>query len=235
MVVDRDQHADGENGLRGPPVVRRDAAAACSWMRLWQRLIRPTANWPPLSTWPTVTFDPDPGRTTIGPRSRWRCPSRCPTTRRSSTTVESALRRGEGLAVRPRPQRRQSLWNAMGSTRQLGQGPLQPDAPGRVAATGSGRCRPRHPDIAQVTSGSRVDDGAVYALLSQLSAANDRLAGYAAMSSHWRRAPDESATWDLLDEFGCGAVSIGNPDTASRNAIFRAGHRPGPGAAALQR
>jgi hypothetical protein len=75
-------------------------------------------------------------------------------------------------------------------------------------------------DIAQVTSGSRVDDGAVYALLSQLSAANDRLAGYTAMSSTLASNTGPQRYLGLLDEFGCGAVSVGNPDTASRNAIF---------------
>ena len=68
-----------------------------------------------------------------------------------------------------------------------------------LQATGSGRCRPRHPGkLPQVTKwGSRVDDGAVYALLSQLSAANDRLAGYAAMSSTLVvQQPAQSATWD---------------------------------------
>jgi hypothetical protein len=63
-----------------------------------------------------------------------------------------------------------------------------------------------------------VDDGAVYALQSQLSAARGRLAGYAAVRATLTNEPRRYL--GLLDEFGRGAVSIGNPDTARRNAVF---------------
>lgn len=74
--------------------------------------------------------------------------------------------------------------------------------------------------IDALTSVPRVDDGALYALRSQLSAATSRLAGYAAVLSTVDSANGPRRYLGLLDESGRGAVSIQNPDTAARNAIF---------------
>ncbi len=74
--------------------------------------------------------------------------------------------------------------------------------------------------IEELTSAPRVDDGAVYALQSQLSVARSRLAGYAAVRATLDSASGPRRYLGLLDEFGRGAVSIGNPDTARRNAVL---------------
>lgn len=73
-------------------------------------------------------------------------------------------------------------------------------------------------NLDDVMSTPHVDDGAVYALQSQLSAASSRLAGYAAVRATLTDEPRRYL--GALDEFGRGAVSIGNPDIARRNAIF---------------
>ncbi len=74
--------------------------------------------------------------------------------------------------------------------------------------------------IDELTSTPRVDDGAVYALQSQLSVARSRLAGYAAVRATLDSTSGPRRYLGLLDEFGRGAVSIGNPDTARRNAVL---------------
>ena len=75
-------------------------------------------------------------------------------------------------------------------------------------------------DIEEVTSGAQVDDGAVYALLSQLTAARDRLAGYTAVAATLASTDGPKRYLGLLDESGRGAVSVGNPDVARRTAVF---------------
>jgi hypothetical protein len=74
--------------------------------------------------------------------------------------------------------------------------------------------------IDALTNVPRVDDGALYALRSQLSAATRRLAGYAAVQATVDAADGPRRYLGLLDQRGRGAVSIGNPDTAVRNAVF---------------
>jgi hypothetical protein len=66
----------------------------------------------------------------------------------------------------------------------------------------------------------RVDDGALYALQSQLAAATRRLAGYEAVQGSLNSTAGPKRYLGLLDEFGHGAVAVANPDTARRNAIY---------------
>jgi Alpha/beta hydrolase len=75
-------------------------------------------------------------------------------------------------------------------------------------------------DIDQLTAEPNVDDGALYALQSQLAAARKHLAGYQSVQASLQSAGGPDRYLGLLDEFGHGAVSIANPDTARRNAIF---------------
>jgi Alpha/beta hydrolase len=75
-------------------------------------------------------------------------------------------------------------------------------------------------DIDQLTADPNVDDGALYALQSQLAAARKHLAGYQSVQASLQSAGGPDRYLGLLDEFGHGAVSIANPDTARRNAIF---------------
>jgi hypothetical protein len=75
-------------------------------------------------------------------------------------------------------------------------------------------------NIDALTSVPQVDDGALYALQSHMSAATNRLAGYAAVRANVDSATGPRRYLGLLDESGRGAVSIGNPDTAARNAVF---------------
>jgi Alpha/beta hydrolase len=65
-----------------------------------------------------------------------------------------------------------------------------------------------------------VDDGAVYAVQSQLAAASMHLGCYRAVRADVNSKRGPKRYLGLLDEFGHGAVSIGNPDLANRNAIF---------------
>jgi Alpha/beta hydrolase len=74
--------------------------------------------------------------------------------------------------------------------------------------------------IDQLMAEPNVDDGALYALQSQLAVAQTRLAGYQAVQASLKSADGPKRYLGLLDEFGHGAVSIANPDTARRNAIF---------------
>jgi hypothetical protein len=77
----------------------------------------------------------------------------------------------------------------------------------------------RH-NIEALTSVPHVDDGAVYALQSQMNVVTNRLAGYAAVQGTLAADRGPRRYLGLLDESGRGAVSIGNPDTAARNAVF---------------
>jgi Alpha/beta hydrolase len=75
-------------------------------------------------------------------------------------------------------------------------------------------------DIEQLMAEPNVDDGVLYALQSQLAAARLHLTGYQAVQASLRSAAGPKRYLGLLDEFGHGAVSIANPDTARRTAIF---------------
>ena len=55
---------------------------------------------------------------------------------------------------------------------------------------------------------------------SQLTVASNRLAGYAAVQATLDTGKGPRRYLGMLDESGRGAVAIGNPDTASRNAVF---------------
>lgn len=74
--------------------------------------------------------------------------------------------------------------------------------------------------IDELLVGHRVDDGILYALQDQLSSARTHLAGYRAVKALLDSDRGPKRYLGLLDEFGRGAVSVGNPDIADRNAIF---------------
>jgi uncharacterized coiled-coil protein SlyX len=75
--------------------------------------------------------------------------------------------------------------------------------------------------IAELLQGHHTDDGILDALQTQLASARTHLEGYRAVRTVLGSEPNRYL--GLLDEFGHGAVSIGNPDTAGRNAIFLPG------------
>lgn len=72
----------------------------------------------------------------------------------------------------------------------------------------------------EMTAGRNVDDGALYALQSQLAAARRNLAGYQAVQADLDRTDGVSRFLGFLDNSGHGAVAIGNPDYAKRIGIF---------------
>ncbi len=72
----------------------------------------------------------------------------------------------------------------------------------------------------EMQAGHNVDDGALYALQSQLAAAHRSLAGYQALRADLGRTDGLRRYLGFLDDAGHGAVAIGNPDYATRNAIF---------------
>jgi hypothetical protein len=72
----------------------------------------------------------------------------------------------------------------------------------------------------ELVAAPNVDDGALYALQSQLAAARKHLEGYQAVEADVNSTNGPKRYLGLLDELGHGAVSIGNPDIAGRNAIF---------------
>ncbi len=72
----------------------------------------------------------------------------------------------------------------------------------------------------QMMADHNVDDGAIYALQSQLAAARGSLAGYQAVRANLARTDGVSRYLGFLDDTGHGAVAIGNPDYAERNGIF---------------
>ena len=75
-------------------------------------------------------------------------------------------------------------------------------------------------DVDRLVAESIVDDGALYALQAQLATARRQLDGYRAVQERLRSSDGPKRYLGLLDRFGRGAVSIANPDTARRNAIF---------------
>jgi len=77
-----------------------------------------------------------------------------------------------------------------------------------------------HQSLDELVGEPNVDDGAAYALLSQLASARRHLEGYRAVRADVNSKSGPKRYLGLLDEFGHGAVSIGNPDIANRNAIF---------------
>jgi Alpha/beta hydrolase len=74
--------------------------------------------------------------------------------------------------------------------------------------------------IDEMAAGHNVDDGALYALQSQLAAVRRKLAGYQAVRADLNRADGVDRYLGYLDDMGHGAVAIGNPDFAKRNGIF---------------
>jgi hypothetical protein len=74
--------------------------------------------------------------------------------------------------------------------------------------------------IDEMAAGHNVDDGALYALQSQLAAARRKLEGYQAVRADLNRADGVDRYLGYLDDTGHGAVAIGNPDFAKRNGIF---------------
>ena len=64
------------------------------------------------------------------------------------------------------------------------------------------------------------DDGAIYALQTQLAAAQNHLQGYKAVAAEINSSDGPRRYLGQLDEFGHGAIAINNPDTATRNAIL---------------
>jgi hypothetical protein len=74
--------------------------------------------------------------------------------------------------------------------------------------------------VDELLTGHNIDDGALYALQSQLAGARHRLAGYQAVRATLDGADGARRYLGFVDEAGHGAVAIGNPDRAIRTAIF---------------
>jgi Alpha/beta hydrolase len=72
----------------------------------------------------------------------------------------------------------------------------------------------------EMVAGHNVDDGALYALQSQLAAARRSLTGYQAVRADLDRTDGVHRYLGFVDDTGRGAVAIGNPDYARRNGIF---------------
>lgn len=72
----------------------------------------------------------------------------------------------------------------------------------------------------EMMAGHNVDDGALYALQSQLAAVRRNLAGYQAVRADVDRTDGARRYLGYLDDAGHGAVAVGNPDYAKRNGIF---------------
>jgi hypothetical protein len=72
----------------------------------------------------------------------------------------------------------------------------------------------------EMVAGHNVDDGALYALQSQLTAARRSLTGYQAVRADLDRTDGVHRYLGFVDDTGRGAVAIGNPDYAKRNGIF---------------
>jgi hypothetical protein len=64
------------------------------------------------------------------------------------------------------------------------------------------------------------DDGAIYALQTQLAGAKNHLQGYKDVEATINSTNGPQRYLGQLDEFGHGAIAINNPDTAKRNAIL---------------
>jgi Alpha/beta hydrolase len=82
--------------------------------------------------------------------------------------------------------------------------------------------RMRH-SLDEMVAGHNVDDGALYALQSQLTAARRSLTGYQAVRADLDRTDGMRRYLGFVDDTGRGAVAIGNPDYAKRNGIFVSG------------
>ena len=74
--------------------------------------------------------------------------------------------------------------------------------------------------VDEMLAGHHVDDGALYALQSQLAAARHNLQGYQAVRADLDRTDGDSRYLGYLDDTGHVAVAIGNPDYAKRTGIF---------------
>jgi hypothetical protein len=74
--------------------------------------------------------------------------------------------------------------------------------------------------VDEMMAGHNVNDGALYALQSQLAATRRSLAGYQAVGADLDREDGVNRYLGFLDDTGHGAVAIGNPDNAKRNGIF---------------
>lgn len=74
--------------------------------------------------------------------------------------------------------------------------------------------------VDEMMRGHNVDDGALYALQTQLAASRNHLEGYKVLEAELNSTNGPKRYLGQIDEFGHGAVSIGNPDTAKRNAIL---------------
>jgi Alpha/beta hydrolase len=74
--------------------------------------------------------------------------------------------------------------------------------------------------IDDMTHGHNVDDGALYALQTQLAVAQNHLQGYKAAEAELNSTDGPKRYLGQIDEFGHAAISINNPDTAKRNAIL---------------
>ena len=72
----------------------------------------------------------------------------------------------------------------------------------------------------ELMTGRNADDGAIYALQSQLAAVRNHLQGYQAVETELNSTDGPRRYLGQLDEFGHGAIAIGNPDTATHNAIL---------------
>ncbi|ORV56795.1 hypothetical protein AWC06_00855 [Mycobacterium fragae] len=72
----------------------------------------------------------------------------------------------------------------------------------------------------EMMRGHNADDGAIYALQTQLAAAKNHLQGYKDVEATINSTNGPKRYLGQLDEFGHGAIAIGNPDTAKRNAIL---------------
>ncbi|EID17584.1 hypothetical protein MXEN_01035 [Mycobacterium xenopi RIVM700367] len=72
----------------------------------------------------------------------------------------------------------------------------------------------------EMMRGHNVDDGALYALQTQLAAAKNHLQGYRAIEAELNSTNGPKRYLGQLDEFGHAAVAINNPDTATHNAIL---------------
>jgi hypothetical protein len=79
--------------------------------------------------------------------------------------------------------------------------------------------RMRH-SLDALMAGRHADDGAIYALQTQLAGAENHLAGYRAVAAALDSRDGPRRYLGMIDEFGHGAVSVGNPDTATRNGIY---------------
>jgi hypothetical protein len=72
----------------------------------------------------------------------------------------------------------------------------------------------------EMMAGANVDDGALYALQSQLAASRRKVQGCRALRASLDRIDGVNRYLGFLDDTGRGAVAIGNPDYAKRNGIF---------------